>query len=33
LLPPLIIDEQEIAEAARRLGDACARLRANGAAQ
>ncbi len=33
LLPPLIIDEQEIAEAARRLGDACARLRAHGAAQ
>jgi acetylornithine/N-succinyldiaminopimelate aminotransferase len=33
LLPPLIIDEQEIAEAARRLGDACARLRAIGAAQ
>jgi acetylornithine/N-succinyldiaminopimelate aminotransferase len=33
LLPPLIIDEQEIAEAAGRLGDACARLRANGAAQ
>jgi acetylornithine/N-succinyldiaminopimelate aminotransferase len=33
LLPPLIIDEQEIAEATRRLGDACARLRADGAAQ
>ncbi len=33
LLPPLIIDEQHIAEAARRLGAACARLPADGAAQ
>ena len=33
LLPPLIIDEHHIAEAARRLGAACARLQADGAAQ
>jgi acetylornithine/N-succinyldiaminopimelate aminotransferase len=33
LLPPLIIDDEDVAEAARRLGAACARLQADGAAQ
>ncbi len=33
LLPPLIIEEEDIAEAARRLGAACVRLRADGAAR
>ncbi|MGA8171277.1 MAG: aspartate aminotransferase family protein [Methylocystis sp.] len=32
LLPPLIIEEDDIAEGARRIGAACARLRADGAA-